>query len=372
MPPKKESGAHGEAPLDVTLAGIRKKFGATSVMMLEGDEGPGLEPVSVISSGSIGLDRALGIGGFARGRITEIYGPESGGKTTIALSAIAQSQQQGGVAAFIDAEHALNPEWTTALGIDNSRLMVSQPDSGEQGLEIADWLIRSGSVDIVVIDSVAALVPQAEIDGDMGDQRPGLQARLMSQACRKMVGGFTDKRAACIFINQLREKIGVVFGNPETTAGGKALKFYASVRVDVRIASRITKDGEVIGNKLRAKVVKNKMSPPHRQAEFDLLFGKGISRSGELLQYGVDLGLIKKSGSYYTSGTLTLGNGFDSARMALEHAPADFLSSLEQQVHSLLSSTQAAAVAPDVAAAEPEGLLQDGNGENPFVLPDRA
>ncbi|MDX5318609.1 MAG: recombinase RecA, partial [Actinomycetes bacterium] len=283
--------------LESALAQIDKNFGKGSVMRLGDDSRP---PVAVIPTGSVALDIALGIGGLPRGRVVEIYGPESSGKTTVALHAVANAQRGGGIAAFIDAEHALDPDYAKRLGVDTDALLVSQPDTGEQALEIADMLIRSGALDIIVIDSVAALVPKAEIEGDMGDSHVGLQARLMSQALRKITGALSSSGTTAIFINQLREKIGVFFGSPETTTGGKALKFYSSVRLDVRRIETLKEGSESVGNRTRVKVVKNKMAPPFKQAEFDILYGHGISREGSLLDLGVEHGVVRKSGAWYT------------------------------------------------------------------------
>ena len=280
--------------LDTALAQIERQFGKGSVMKM-GDRGP--QVVEVIPTGSIALDIALGIGGLPRGRIVEIYGPESSGKTTVALHAIANAQRQGGIAAFIDAEHALDPEYARKLGVDIDALLVSQPDTGEQALEIMDMLIRSGALDIIVVDSVAALVPRAEIEGEMGDSHMGLQARLMSQALRKITGALHQSNTTAIFINQLRDKIGVFFGTPETTTGGKALKFYASVRMDVRRIETLKDGQDAVGNRTRVKVVKNKMAPPFKQAEFDIIYGTGISREGSLIDLGVEVGVVKKSGA---------------------------------------------------------------------------
>jgi recombination protein RecA len=307
-----------EKALELALAQIDKNFGKGSVMRLGDDTRP---PVAVIPTGSIAMDVALGIGGLPRGRVVEIYGPESSGKTTVALHAVANAQAAGGIAAFIDAEHALDPEYAKKLGVDTDALLVSQPDTGEQALEIADMLVRSGALDIIVIDSVAALVPRAEIEGEMGDSHVGLQARLMSQALRKMTGALNSTGTTAIFINQLREKIGVMFGSPETTTGGKALKFYASVRIDVRRIETLKDGTEAVGNRTRAKIVKNKMAPPFKQAEFDIVYGQGISREGSLIDMGVEQGFVRKSGAWYTYEGDQLGQGKENARAFLRDNP---------------------------------------------------
>ncbi len=324
----KASEKDREKALEIALANIDKQFGKGAVMRLGSTERP---PVEVIPTGSIALDVALGIGGLPRGRIIEIYGPESSGKTTLTLHAIANAQRAGGIAAFIDAEHALDPEYAQKLGVDIDALLVSQPDTGEQALEIADMLIRSGSVDLVVIDSVAALVPKAEIEGEMGDSHVGLQARLMSQALRKITGGLNQTKTTAIFINQLREKIGVFFGSPETTAGGKALKFYASVRLDIRRIQTLKDGADAVGNRTRVKVVKNKMAPPFKQAEFDILYGVGISREGSLIDFGVEHGLIKKSGAWYTYDGDQLGQGMENSRRFLIEHP-DVAAEIEEKI----------------------------------------
>ncbi len=322
-----------EKALDSALAHIERQFGKGSIMRLGSDE---RAPVEVIPTGSIALDVALGIGGLPRGRIIEIYGPESSGKTTLTLHAIANAQRAGGIAAFIDAEHALDPEYARKLGVDIDQLLVSQPDTGEQALEIADMLIRSGAIDLVVIDSVAALVPEAEIKGEMGDSHVGLQARLMSQALRKLTGGLNQTKTTAIFINQLREKIGVFFGSPETTAGGKALKFYASVRLDIRRIETLKDGADAVGNRTRVKVVKNKMAPPFKQAEFDILYGVGISREGSLIDFGVEHGVVKKSGAWYTYDGDQLGQGKENARNFLRRNP-DVALAIESQIKEKLS-----------------------------------
>jgi recombination protein RecA len=318
--------------LDVALAQIEKQHGKGSVMRL-GERAA--TPIEVIPTGSIALDVALGIGGLPRGRVIEVYGPESSGKTTVALHAVANAQAAGGVAAFIDAEHALDPEYARALGVDTDSLLVSQPDTGEQALEIADMLIRSGALDIIVIDSVAALVPRAEIEGEMGDSHVGLQARLMSQALRKITGALSNTGTTAIFINQLREKIGVMFGSPETTTGGKALKFYASVRLDVRRIETLKDGGDAVGNRTRVKVVKNKVAPPFKQAEFDIVYGQGISREGSLIDVGVEQGLIKKSGAWYTYDTDQLGQGKENVRNFLRDNP-DLADEIEKKIKEKL------------------------------------
>jgi recombination protein RecA len=318
--------------LEVALAQIDKQFGKGSVMRL-GDEGR--VPIAVIPTGSIALDVALGIGGLPRGRVVEIYGPESSGKTTVALHAVASAQAAGGIAAFIDAEHALDPDYAKALGVDTDALLVSQPDTGEQALEIADMLIRSGALDIIVIDSVAALVPRAEIEGEMGDNHVGLQARLMSQALRKMTGGLNTSNTTAIFINQLREKIGVMFGSPETTTGGKALKFYASIRLDVRRIETLKDGTDAVGNRTRVKVVKNKVAPPFKQAEFDIVYGQGISREGSLIDVGVEQGLVRKSGAWYTYEGDQLGQGKENVRKFLIDNP-DLADEIEKKIKEKL------------------------------------
>ena len=313
--------------LQAAMDKIEKTFGKGSIMKMGDDH---VQEVEVIPSGSIALNAALGVGGYPKGRIIEIYGPESSGKTTLAIHAIAEAQKAGGIAAFIDAEHAFDRFYAAKLGVDIDNLWISQPDNGEQALEIAEQLIRSSAIDIIVIDSVAALTPKAEIEGEMGDNRVGLQARLMSQALRKLTSAISKTNTTCIFINQLREKIGVMFGNPETTTGGNALKFYASVRLDIRRATQLKDGEEVIGNQVRVKVVKNKVAPPFRKAEFDIMFGEGISRSGEIIDLGAELGIIKKSGSWYSYNDTKLGQGRDAAKQCIQDNPelADELETL--------------------------------------------
>ena len=304
--------------LQAAMDKIEKNFGKGSIMKL-GDEN--VQQVEVIPTGSIALNAALGVGGYPKGRIIEIYGPESSGKTTLAIHAIAEAQKAGGIAAFIDAEHAFDRFYASKLGVDVDNLWISQPDNGEQALEIAEQLIRSSAIDIIVIDSVAALTPKAEIEGDMGDNKVGLQARLMSQALRKLTSAISKTNTTCIFINQLREKIGVMFGNPETTTGGNALKFYASVRLDIRRDTQLKDGEEVIGNQTRVKVVKNKVAPPFRKAEFDIMFGEGISRAGEIIDLGAELGIIKKSGSWYSYNDTKLGQGRDASKQVIQDNP---------------------------------------------------
>ncbi|GAT63385.1 recombinase RecA [Paludibacter jiangxiensis] len=304
--------------LQLAMDKIEKDHGKGTIMKM-GDTK--VEEVPVISTGSIGLNNALGVGGFPRGRVIEIYGPESSGKTTLAIHAIAETQKAGGIAAIIDAEHAFDRFYAEKLGVDIDNLLISQPDSGEQALEVADQLIRSSAIDLVVIDSVAALTPKAELEGDMGDSKMGLQARLMSQALRKLTANINKTNTCCIFINQLREKIGVMFGNPETTTGGNALKFYASVRLDIRRIGQIKDGEEVIGNQTRVKVVKNKVAPPFRKAEFDIMFGEGISRNGEIVDLGVEYGIVKKSGSWYSYGDTKIGQGRDAAKNVIKDNP---------------------------------------------------
>jgi recombination protein RecA len=314
--------------LQLTLDKLEKSYGKGTIMKL-GDSP--IEAIEVISTGSLGLDIALGVGGLPKGRVIEIYGPESSGKTTLAIHAIAESQKKGGIAAFIDAEHAFDKYYAQKLGVDVENLLISQPDNGEQALEIADNLIRSGAIDIIVIDSVAALVPKGEIEGEMGDSKMGLQARLMSQALRKLTGTISKTGCCCIFINQLREKIGVMFGNPETTTGGNALKFYASVRLDIRRISQIKDTDEVSGNRVKVKIVKNKVAPPFRIAEFDIMFGEGISKAGEIIDLGVEYEIIKKAGSWFSYGETRLGQGRDAVKQLILDNP-ELMEELETKI----------------------------------------
>ena len=322
--------------LQVAMSKREKDYGKGSIMKL-GDEH--IENVEVIPTGSIALDAALGVGGYPRGRIIEIYGPESSGKTTLAIHAIAEAQKAGGIAAFIDAEHAFDRFYAAKLGVDVDNLWISQPDNGEQALEIADQLIRSSAIDIIVVDSVAALTPKKEIEGDMGDNNVGLQARLMSQALRKLTSTISKTNTTCIFINQLREKIGVMFGNPETTTGGNALKFYASVRLDIRKVTSLKDGDQVVGNLVRVKVVKNKVAPPFRKAEFEILFGEGISKIGEIVDLGVECGIIQKSGSWYSYGSSKLGQGRDATKALLKDNP-ELCEELEAQIMQVLADKQ--------------------------------
>jgi recombination protein RecA len=330
--------------LAAALSQIEKQFGKGSIMRL--GEAEVARDIEVVSTGSLGLDLALGIGGLPRGRVVEIYGPESSGKTTLTLSVIAEMQKLGGTAAFIDAEHALDPQYAQKLGCNVSELLISQPDNGEQALEIADMLVRSGSVDVVVVDSVAALTPKAEIEGEMGEPQMGLQARLMSQALRKLTANIKRSNTLVIFINQIRMKIGVMFGNPETTTGGNALKFYASVRIDIRRTGSIKKGDEVVGNETRAKVVKNKVAPPFRQAEFDILYGEGISREGEIIELGVLYKIVEKSGAWYSYGKDRIGQGKDNTREFLKAHPA-IAQEIEAKIRAHVADKPLAPVAPD-------------------------
>ena len=329
--------------LQMAMEKIDKSFGKGSIMRMGDDN---VEQVEVIPTGSIGLNAALGVGGYPKGRIIEIYGPESSGKTTLAIHAIAEAQKNGGIAAFIDAEHAFDRFYAQKLGVDTDNLLISQPDNGEQALEIADSLIRSAAIDIIVIDSVAALTPKAEIEGDMGDNKVGLQARLMSQALRKLTAAINQPKPVCIFINQLREKIGIMFGNPETTTGGNALKFYASVRLDIRRVTSIKSGDEVIGNQVRVKVVKNKVAPPFRKAEFDIMFGEGISRSGELVDLGVEYGIIKKSGSFFSYNGSKLAQGRDATKQLMLDNE-ELADEIEERIMAKLSGNPDPAVATD-------------------------
>jgi recombination protein RecA len=350
--PVPERAGDREKALEAALLQIERQFGKGSVMRL-GEEAR--VPVEVIPTGSIALDVALGLGGLPRGRIIEIYGPESSGKTSLALHAVASAQKAGGIAAFIDAEHSLDPDYAQKLGVDTDALLVSQPDTGEQALEIADMLIRSGAIDIVVIDSVAALVPKAEIEGEMGDSHVGLQARLMSQALRKITGALNQTKTTAIFINQLREKVGVMFGSPETTTGGKALKFYSSVRLDVRRIETLKDGTEAVGNRTRVKVVKNKMSPPFKVAEFDILYGIGISREGGLIDLGVEQGIVRKAGAWYTYEGDQLGQGKENARNFLRDNP-DLANEIEKKIKEKLG------VGPRLDATAPAPAVPAGTG----------
>ncbi len=347
--------ADKEKMLKLTTDQIESKFGRGSIMKL-GEGGAELN-IGVIPTGALPLDAALGIGGVPRGRIIEIYGPESSGKTTLALQIIAEAQALGGIVAFIDAEHALDPVYAARLGVDIDEVLISQPDTGEQALEICDMLVRSGAIDAIVVDSVAALVPKAEIEGEIGDTTVGLQARLMSQALRKLAGSLSKSNTTCIFINQLREKIGVMFGNPETTTGGRALKFFSSVRIDIRRVDSIKKDGEIVGNRVRAKVVKNKVAPPFRQAEFDLMYGEGISREGCIIDMAVEAGVAKKSGAWYTYGEERLGQGREAAKQTLRENP-DLRDELEIKVREAF----------DIPVISPENAE---NGSSPAPKPTR-
>jgi recombination protein RecA len=331
----KEVNSEKLKALQLTMEKLDKTYGKGAVMKL--GDAP-IEKLEVIPSGSLTLDIALGVQGYPKGRVVEIYGPESSGKTTLAIHAIAEVQKQGGIAAFIDAEHAFDQFYAKNLGVDVSNLLVSQPDNGEQALEIADNLIRSGAIDLIVIDSVAALTPKAEIEGEMGDSQMGLQARLMSKALRKLTSSINKAGCCCIFINQLRDKIGVMFGNPETTTGGNALKFYSSIRIDIRRAAQIKEGEEVLGNRVKVKVVKNKVAPPFRRAEFDIMYGEGISKVGEVIDLGVELNIIKKSGSWFSYGETKLGQGRDSVK-AIIHDNPELMDELETKIKEALGST---------------------------------
>ncbi len=350
------SASDREKALETALAQIDRQFGKGSVMRLGSEE---RAPIEAIPTGSIALDVALGIGGLPKGRIVEIYGPESSGKTTVALHAIANAQRNGGTAAFIDAEHALDPEYAKKLGVDIDALLVSQPDTGEQALEITDMLIRSGSIDVIVIDSVAALVPRAEIEGEMGDAHVGLQARLMSQALRKLTGALNNTKTTAIFINQLREKVGVFFGSPETTSGGKALKFYASVRLDIRRIETLKDGQDSVGNRARVKVVKNKLAAPFKQAEFDIMFGEGISREGGLIDFGVEQEIVKKSGAWYTFDGEQLGQGKENSRRYLRENP-EVANTIEHKIKVKLGIGVPRAVA-DLPAEEVDDVAKAAN-----------
>ncbi|MBV9061385.1 MAG: recombinase RecA [Alphaproteobacteria bacterium] len=343
----KEEVSERKRALDAALSQIDRAFGKGSVMKLGQREA--VAEADTISTGSLGLDIALGIGGLPRGRVIEIYGPESSGKTTLALHAVAEAQKKGGIAAYIDAEHALDPIYARKLGVDVDELLISQPDTGEQALEITDTLVRSGGVDIVVVDSVAALTPKAELEGEMGDQLPGLQARLMSQALRKLTGSISRSNTIVIFINQIRMKIGIMFGNPETTTGGNALKFYASVRLDIRRIGSIKDRDEVVGNQTRVKVVKNKVAPPFKQVEFDIMYGKGVSKTGELLDLGVKAGAVEKSGSWYSYDGTRIGQGREAARNFLEQNK-DIAARIEAQIRQNAGLLSAA-----LAQGDPDG-----------------
>jgi recombination protein RecA len=334
MAVKKEVNTEKLKALQLTMEKLDKAYGKGAVMKL-GDSP--VEKVEVIPTGSITLDLALGVNGYPKGRVVEIYGPESSGKTTLAIHAIAEVQKQGGIAAFIDAEHAFDQFYAKKLGVDIDNLLISQPDNGEQALEIADNLIRSGAIDLIVVDSVAALTPKAEIEGEMGDSQMGLQARLMSKALRKLTGSINKAGTCCIFINQLRDKIGVMFGNPETTTGGNALKFYSSIRIDIRKAAQIKEGEEVLGNRVKVKVVKNKVAPPFRRAEFDVMYGEGISKVGEIIDLGVDLNILKKSGSWFSYGETRLGQGRDSVKSLIQDNP-ELMEELEAKIKSALAS----------------------------------
>lgn len=332
----KEVNAEKLKALQLTMEKLDKAYGKGSVMKL--GDAPA-EKLDVISTGSISLDIALGVGGFPKGRVIEIYGPESSGKTTLAIHAIAEAQKNGGIAAFIDAEHAFDQFYAQKLGVDVANLLISQPDNGEQALEITDNLIRSGAIDLIVIDSVAALTPKAEIEGEMGDSQMGLQARLMSKALRKLTGSINKANCCCIFINQLRDKIGVMFGNPETTTGGNALKFYSSIRIDIRKAAQIKDGEEITGNRVKVKVVKNKVAPPFRKAEFDIMYGEGISKIGEIIDLGVELNILKKSGSWFSYGETRLGQGRDSIKSILHDNP-ELCEELEKKIKDALSKPE--------------------------------
>ncbi|MBO2518821.1 MULTISPECIES: recombinase RecA [Limnochorda] len=344
-----------EKALEVALSQIERQFGKGSIMRL-GEAAT--KQVPVIPTGSLALDMALGVGGIPRGRVVEIYGPESSGKTTLTLHVVAQAQRMGGIAAFIDVEHAQDPLYAQALGVDIENLLISQPDNAEQALEIAEALVRSNAVDVIVIDSVAALVPKAEIEGEMGDSHVGLQARLMSQALRKLTGAISKSMTTVLFTNQIREKVGVMFGNPETTPGGRALKFYASIRMDIRRIETLKKGAEAIGNRTRVKVVKNKLAPPFREAEFDILYGEGISREGDVLDVGVAMGLVEKTGAWYAVGDVRLGQGKENARQYLKEHP-ELTDELERKIREAMGWT----VEPLGEGAEADAPAKDGAKE---------
>jgi recombination protein RecA len=355
MPP---SPTDRHKSLDIAMGGIEKAFGKGAVMKM-GEKGS--MTIESVPTGAMALDIALGIGGLPRGRVIEIYGPESSGKSTLAMHVVAEAQRNGGICAYIDAEHAMDPIYAAAIGVDIDEMLISQPDTGEQALEICDMLVRSGALDVVVIDSVAALTPRAEIEGEMGDSHVGLQARLMSQALRKLTGSLSKTQTICIFINQLREKIGVMFGSPETTPGGRALKFYSSVRLDIRRIESIKDGVEVVGNRTRVKVVKNKVSPPFKQAEFDIMYGKGISREGSVLDVGVDLGLIKKSGAWYTYEGEQLGQGRENAKQFLSENP-EIMMEVSDKVRTQLGvgdASEAAAKDDKMTAADEVPIMLD-------------
>ncbi|MCL2491401.1 MAG: recombinase RecA [Coriobacteriia bacterium] len=354
-----------EQMLDVTREQIEKKFGKGAIMRFR--DGEAMRDMKTIPTGSIALDAALGIGGIPKGRIVEVFGPESSGKTTLALQMVAEAQAQGGIAAFIDAEHALDPTYAARLGVDIDEILISQPDTGEQALEICDMLVRSGAVDIIVIDSVAALVPRAEIEGEIGDVTVGLQARLMSQALRKLAGSLSKSETTCVFINQLREKIGVMFGSPETTSGGRALKFYSTVRIDVRRIDSIKQGQEIIGNRVRAKVVKNKVAPPFRIAEFDLMYGEGISKEGSILDMGVEEKIIKKSGSWYTYGDIRLGQGREAAKETLR-TNLDLRNELEGLVRESLGLSTEGFATPEKDSVKGEEKKDTTSEEEIIIL----
>lgn len=341
--------------LEMALGQIEKQFGKGSVMRM--GEAPQMA-IESVSTGAMALDLALGVGGLPRGRVVEVYGPESSGKSTLALHVVAEAQRTGGIAAYVDAEHAMDPTYAKAIGVDIDQLLISQPDTGEQALEITDMLVRSGALDVIVIDSVAALTPRAEIEGEMGDAHVGLQARLMSQALRKLTGTLSKSRTIALFINQLREKVGVVYGSPEVTPGGRALKFYSSVRLDIRRIESIKDGAEVVGSRTRVKVVKNKCAPPFRQAEFDIMYGKGISREGSLLDVGVDLGLVKKSGAWYTYNGEQLGQGRENAKLFLAQNPP-VMAELNERVREKAGIDVAAPAAPDLDDVPLDLLLED-------------